>query len=1090
MVDEACKGFDSERFDLELAHRGEEARGAPCTTCRRDFEHVATAQVRRSGARADNVAAAAAHWKSALVPEVRAVLPPGYSGPLQRGMVKAPGHADWAVCDDIDRGFPMAGPMPVPMFFGSARVGQLPSGLDVAEALQHAFQGRDHALKELMNRPSQQRGTHDSLPRTQEDVQYRGATMYNVRPIVNSTAGGLNPAAADIEAMRGGHKKACRQWPVRPHERNLVDALDLDLGQSGFGSVALFGRAGSWTEDLGRGLRLRRAILTMPLQYCQDQDCMRAEVRDRVGRRPLVDASGGALGAALPSSRGRGCFLADEGVRGRSPAALLFGDKGADGRRVARAGGPLNGVSALAELAQSARPTPSRVWAIAKAFELGMGVEKIHALTRIDRWFLSKLLHIHTVKHALQATDLSGLAASPQLLLEAKRCGFADRQIAPLLRFQDGAGAHGKWDYSGAAAGLALAAAALLAAQLCGWRRWWSLPAPARDAPEAPPEGGAARGGAGRVGTGRGGEGGARTPPSSPARAGSAAAAPSARAGSAAAAPPAAAAASEVQGQLKTSDDVQWLEGGAGSPGTGGSRQPRAASDQQAIEKDQQVLVDVKSIGRTSSRQLKQSSVLAAGRGTENAIDYIRALNRQIKSALSNLAECESWAIARDSDRNGLEARRGLRRMFDALTRGPGQAELHCHKGKGVYTFDLKINAQEDIDAVPATTVSSTFFRRRDDHWHARSKLQLQAFPRRRWYGGRCRGGRAPSAAKGGPGGAGGVALAQVVHWAAGLRRADAARLPELLAWVGRLLEEPSPSDDGALAACLSAVPQEVASSLCRVRHTKLAPDRSSTRVSVGAAFWGSSSLAPGNELAGRAVELASRACDREPAKSLDVLNVVFKDPRWRGEHAAPAVVELAVRELRRAVGELPGQRAAAQRSARLLHFLAEESRSRALVASGGGPELVFEVLDQHGGDPGVALGCVGCLLCLAAEGLDLQKAVGAALGCMRQHPTNGDSEEAGATSAPADHLQRGWEDFWDAHRQPPQIVQAGIDRPPSSPSWPRRAPRVVWGSLSTSNLRCGTPQGRRRRRPQGVEAARDHSVGLLRPAGATLGAR
>ena len=25
MVDEACKGFDSERFDLELAHRGEEA---------------------------------------------------------------------------------------------------------------------------------------------------------------------------------------------------------------------------------------------------------------------------------------------------------------------------------------------------------------------------------------------------------------------------------------------------------------------------------------------------------------------------------------------------------------------------------------------------------------------------------------------------------------------------------------------------------------------------------------------------------------------------------------------------------------------------------------------------------------------------------------------------------------------------------------------------------------------------------------------------------------------------------------------------------------------------------------------------------
>jgi carbamoyl-phosphate synthase large subunit len=99
--------------------------------------------------------------------------------------------------------------------------------------------------------------------------------------------------------------------------------------------------------------------------------------------------------------------------------------------------------------AELMRPTPTRVWAIAKAFELGMDVEEIHGLTRIDRWFLSKLLHVHTVKHALQTIDISGLAANPQLLREAKRCGFADRQIAPLLRFQEGAGAHGKWEYSG-----------------------------------------------------------------------------------------------------------------------------------------------------------------------------------------------------------------------------------------------------------------------------------------------------------------------------------------------------------------------------------------------------------------------------------------------------------------------------------------------------------------------------------------------------------------------------------------------------------------------------------------------------------------
>merc|ERR1719188_155145 len=49
--------------------------------------------------------------------------------------------------------------------------------------------------------------------------------------------------------------------------------------------------------------------------------------------------------------------------------------------------------------AELARPTPTRVWAIAKAFELGLGVEEVHGLTRIDRWFLSKLHHIHIIKH-------------------------------------------------------------------------------------------------------------------------------------------------------------------------------------------------------------------------------------------------------------------------------------------------------------------------------------------------------------------------------------------------------------------------------------------------------------------------------------------------------------------------------------------------------------------------------------------------------------------------------------------------------------------------------------------------------------------
>mmetsp|Transcript_5187 Transcript_5187/g.12017 ORF Transcript_5187/g.12017 Transcript_5187/m.12017 type:complete len:1582 (-) Transcript_5187:297-5042(-) len=82
-------------------------------------------------------------------------------------------------------------------------------------------------------------------------------------------------------------------------------------------------------------------------------------------------------------------------------------------------------------------PTPSRIWAVAKAFELGMNVETIHDLTKIDRWFLTKLHNIHKVKQALRGKNYWELKKNPNLLEEAKKCGFADRQISPLLKTSD-----------------------------------------------------------------------------------------------------------------------------------------------------------------------------------------------------------------------------------------------------------------------------------------------------------------------------------------------------------------------------------------------------------------------------------------------------------------------------------------------------------------------------------------------------------------------------------------------------------------------------------------------------------------------------
>jgi len=74
-------------------------------------------------------------------------------------------------------------------------------------------------------------------------------------------------------------------------------------------------------------------------------------------------------------------------------------------------------------------PTDTRIFAIAAAFESGYNVERIHALTRIDPWFLNKLAHIEASYRSLEAC--SKLEEVPMdLLRRAKAEGFSDIQIA------------------------------------------------------------------------------------------------------------------------------------------------------------------------------------------------------------------------------------------------------------------------------------------------------------------------------------------------------------------------------------------------------------------------------------------------------------------------------------------------------------------------------------------------------------------------------------------------------------------------------------------------------------------------------------
>ena len=74
-------------------------------------------------------------------------------------------------------------------------------------------------------------------------------------------------------------------------------------------------------------------------------------------------------------------------------------------------------------------PTDTRIFAIAAAFESGCDVSRIHALTRIDRWFLERLDAIERSYRALEAC--SALEEVPTPLLEqCKRQGFSDLQFA------------------------------------------------------------------------------------------------------------------------------------------------------------------------------------------------------------------------------------------------------------------------------------------------------------------------------------------------------------------------------------------------------------------------------------------------------------------------------------------------------------------------------------------------------------------------------------------------------------------------------------------------------------------------------------
>jgi len=76
-------------------------------------------------------------------------------------------------------------------------------------------------------------------------------------------------------------------------------------------------------------------------------------------------------------------------------------------------------------------PSWDRVFVIYDAIKIGMSLQKIHQLTKIDYWFLKQYESLYLIEKEISKHTLANLPK--YLMLEAKQKGYGDRQIAHML---------------------------------------------------------------------------------------------------------------------------------------------------------------------------------------------------------------------------------------------------------------------------------------------------------------------------------------------------------------------------------------------------------------------------------------------------------------------------------------------------------------------------------------------------------------------------------------------------------------------------------------------------------------------------------
>ncbi|MEK9566765.1 MAG: carbamoyl-phosphate synthase large subunit [Flavobacteriaceae bacterium] len=73
-----------------------------------------------------------------------------------------------------------------------------------------------------------------------------------------------------------------------------------------------------------------------------------------------------------------------------------------------------------------------RVFVIYDAIQMGIPLKRIHDITKIDMWFLRQYEELHLLEKEISNFNINSIDQA--LLLEAKQKGFADRQVAHMLK--------------------------------------------------------------------------------------------------------------------------------------------------------------------------------------------------------------------------------------------------------------------------------------------------------------------------------------------------------------------------------------------------------------------------------------------------------------------------------------------------------------------------------------------------------------------------------------------------------------------------------------------------------------------------------